>query len=100
MTGKKTKDEQELDRAIEKTFPASDPVAPKHITGTEPPGSEPGRKPPKLSGDDIERAATETCLRCKGTGSIVMAGKDAAAMQCPDCQGLGRVVVPSDPRPP
>ncbi len=99
MTGKKAQDERELDRAIEKTFPASDPVAPKHITGTEPVGSEPGRKAPKILKEDIERAATEICARCDGNGTIALSGKNAATMQCPDCLGLGRVVVASDPGP-
>lgn len=85
-------DEKLLDHAVEKTFPASDPVAPKHVTGTEPPGSDPRRQPPSISRTQIEAAAqpTEVCSLCNGTGKI--AADEPDAEDCPQCNGLGRVV--------
>ena len=67
--------ERKLDKAIEQTFPASDPVPPKKITGTEQPGSDPSRKPVEISREEVERAAVETeeCPQCHGTGRIVKA---------------------------
>ena len=38
-----------LTRRVEQTFPASDPIAPKSITGTEPPPSDPARTAPVIS---------------------------------------------------
>ena len=63
----------ELDRAVKQTFPASDPVKPKHITGTETPGSDVNRQPPEISKEDVERAAVPTvvCPRCNGVGVVV-----------------------------
>jgi hypothetical protein len=49
--------EKELDEAVRQTFPASDPIAPRHITGTEPPGSDPHRKTPRITREQIEAAS-------------------------------------------
>ncbi len=69
----KKETDRHLDRSLNETFPASDPVAPKHITGTEPPLSDPGRKAPKLSASEVDAAAVETeeCPRCHGSGRVV-----------------------------
>lgn len=85
-------DDELLDHAIEATFPASDPIAPRHATGIEPPGSDPGRQPPDITRSEIEAAAlaTETCPLCNGTGKIAADGPDAE--DCPQCNGFGRVV--------
>ena len=73
----KPKDEKQLDEAVKQTFPASDPIAPKHVTSTEPPASDPGRKAPKISKEEVDAAAVQTA-------------------ECPRCNGTGRVVVPKD----
>jgi len=46
-----------LDDAVDMTFPASDPIAPGHATGTEPSRRPANRKAPAISKEDIERAA-------------------------------------------
>ena len=57
---KEREEEKALDRAIEQSFPASDPIPPKHITGTEPPGSDIDRKAPKITRQQVEAAANPT----------------------------------------
>lgn len=49
--------DRKLDDAVDMTFPASDPVAPGHSTGTEPPRGPADRKAPVVSREEIERAA-------------------------------------------
>jgi len=49
--------ERMVDDAVEMTFPASDPTAPGHSTGTEPASRPTNRQAPILSKEDIERAA-------------------------------------------
>ena len=71
-----SKADRHIDRALEQSFPASDPVQPKNVTGTEAPGSSITRKAPKISRADVEAAAQQT-------------------VECPECQGVGRVV-PAD----
>ena len=56
----KKREEKALDRAIEQSFPASDPIPAKHITGTEPPGSDIDRKAPKITRQQVEAAANPT----------------------------------------
>ncbi len=87
------KEEKELDRAVEKTFPASDPIAPGHPTSTEPPGSDPHRQAPVLSHEEVEAAApkTEVCPTCHGSGKVD--ANDPLSEKCPQCLGLGRVVI-------
>ena len=76
----RTQADRKHDKAVEQTFPASDPIASKSVTGTEPPKSDPNRKAPIISSEDIEAAKpqTEECPRCHGTGRVVAAsdGKD------------------------
>jgi hypothetical protein len=69
--------DHQIDRALKETFPASDPVQPKRITGTEAPGSDINRKAPRISSEDVQSAAQRT-------------------MECPHCHGVGRVVAPDD----
>ena len=80
--------EDGLDEAIEQTFPASDPIAPGNSTGTEKPGSDPNRKAPVITREQVQDAAaqTEECPACQGRGRI-----DTGA--CQRCGGLGRVAV-------
>jgi hypothetical protein len=68
-------EDKELDESLKQTFPASDPFAPKHPTGTEPPSADPHRKTPEISQEDVRAAtvATEECPRCRGTGRVVAA---------------------------
>lgn len=85
--GRTTKEqERELDKAVEQTFPASDPVAPHNITGTEPPGSDPKRKAPKIKKEDIEAAAqpTEECPTCHGTGRVAVSVEGDAVRPKPE----------------
>jgi hypothetical protein len=51
------KREAKIDDAIDKTFPASDPVAPGRATGNEPPARPIGRQAPEVRKEDVERAA-------------------------------------------
>jgi hypothetical protein len=50
--------EEKIDEAVEMTFPASDPIAPGHATGTEPAVRPADRRAPVVSKEDVERAAT------------------------------------------
>jgi hypothetical protein len=83
--------DRDLDKAIEQTFPASDPIAPGPVTGTERPGSNPSRKAPVISSQQVEEAAAETevCSRCEGEG--VRHGKE-----CSHCRGHGRLAIADD----
>jgi hypothetical protein len=57
MTATKRKEtERKVDKAIDMTFPASDPVATGGATSTEPPRRPADRKPPIVSKEEIERA--------------------------------------------
>ena len=57
MDDESKKCDRALDKAVEHTFPASDPIAPKHITGTEPPGSDIQRQAPAITKEQVEAAA-------------------------------------------
>lgn len=67
------KADRQLDRTLEQTFPASDPVPHKKITGTEPLGSDINRRAPRTSSQEVEAAAQSTidCPHCNGVGKIV-----------------------------
>jgi hypothetical protein len=56
VTEKAKAKEKKLDKAVDMTFPASDPVASGKATGTEPPRRPADRKPPIISKEEIERA--------------------------------------------
>jgi hypothetical protein len=55
-TTRKKKTEKWIDKAVEMTFPASDPVASGQATSTEPPGRPKERKPPIITREEIEQA--------------------------------------------
>jgi hypothetical protein len=76
MQATRPKSEEKLDKALEQTFPASDPATPDVITGTEKPGSDIKRKPPEISRQDVEAAAQKT-------------------IECPTCHGIGRIAAPT-----
>lgn len=59
MTSKaksRAKKDEQLDHALEETFPASDPVASGQSTGTEASGRPTDRKAPVISKEEIEMA--------------------------------------------
>jgi len=90
-TSSRRTQDRELDKAIEQTFPASDPTATGSTTSTERPGSDPTRKAPVITKKQIEAAAAETedCSQCNGTGK-------ASERECHHCGGIGRVAVSDD----
>ena len=93
---KRKNTEVELDRAIEQSFPASDPVAPKHITSTEPPGSEINRKPPDITPEAVKAAALpDGRPPVPATPVQKKAGAQPGASQvpCPHCEGTGYLSV-------
>jgi len=49
--------EKKIDDAIDKTFPASDPTATGHATGTEAPARPADRKAPIVTKEEIEEAS-------------------------------------------
>ena len=49
--------QKKVDKALDMTFPASDPPASGKVTGTEPPARPSGRQAPIISKDDLEAAA-------------------------------------------
>jgi hypothetical protein len=52
----KSKLDAQLDEALTDTFPASDPIAVGHFTGTEPPARPIDRKAPVIDLDDVAAA--------------------------------------------
>jgi hypothetical protein len=48
--------DKQLDEALTETFPASDPVAVGHFTGTEPPARPVDRKAPVIDLEDVAAA--------------------------------------------
>ena len=71
---KKTKAKQrKVDRALDMSFPASDPPASGRSTGTEPPARPSSRQAPRVSKAEIEAAAgrkpeAEARKRHRGVG--------------------------------
>ena len=53
---KRNRKSNKRDNALDKTFPASDPVAQGGATATEPPKAPMDRKPPLISREQIEAA--------------------------------------------
>lgn len=87
--------EEKLDRAVEMTFPASDPPLPGNPTGNEGASQPQGRQAPLISRDDIERARDEPK---KSQSTDLAPGDDAPAGTvgtgediCPMCKGGGRI---------
>jgi hypothetical protein len=103
--------EEKLDRAVEMTFPASDPPLPGNPTGNEDASQPEGRHAPRISRDDVERARGEPkksrsndlapsddapagtpstgediCPMCTGRGRL------DGGSTCPNCAGRGKVI--------
>lgn len=55
-SGREAPPEEKIDKAIEKTFPASDPPATGKPTSTEPSKRPKDRHPPVISKEEIEHA--------------------------------------------
>jgi hypothetical protein len=53
---KKKKENKKVDKAVDMTFPASDPVATGKATSTEAPHKPVDREPPAISKEEIEQA--------------------------------------------
>lgn len=49
-------EERKVDKAVDMTFPASDPVATGRATGNEPPSRPIDRKPPVITREEIDQA--------------------------------------------
>jgi hypothetical protein len=99
---------KKLDEAVEKTFPASDPVNVGSPTGTEPPKRPADRLPPVTTKEEIEAAqrgeghvhrqhqssAVDEPLRHekhRGIGDVgLKRGEKAAKTKVDDHGGLGR----------
>ena len=82
--GKKAR-EEDVDKSVEMTFPASDAATPGHATSTEPPSRPTDRRAPTISKDDIEAAA-------KGTGQGRRETSPSPAhVACPECGGSGKI---------
>ena len=56
MTEAKKSKEKKIDKAVDMTFPASDPPARGKATGTEPPKRPVDRKAPVITKEEIDQA--------------------------------------------
>jgi hypothetical protein len=56
VTQDKAKKDRKIDKAGDMTFPASDPAAAGHATGTEPPARPADREAPVITREEVERA--------------------------------------------
>jgi hypothetical protein len=56
LFGRNNEQEKKVDKAVDMTFPASDPVAAGEATSTEPPRRPVDREPPVISKEQIEQA--------------------------------------------
>lgn len=92
--------QKKVDRALDQTFPASDPPASNQATGTEPPARPASRQAPLISKEQIEAAAgadrrsQQRRARKRHRG----VGQDGDAIDAGDDQGLGRAGVEPKPR--
>lgn len=106
--------DEKLDRAIEMTFPASDPPLPGSATGTEQLNEPKDRQSPRLTREEIDRASgrrsaaniaheqsqmvpgddgpqgtpgtgEDLCPMCRGRGKM-------EGGVCSNCQGKGKVI--------
>jgi CBS domain-containing protein len=97
--------EREVDRAVESTFPASDPTASGRATSTEPATRPVDRQAPVISREDIERASGrgrreaidrpivgETSAARQSPGDDAAPGTPGTGEDvCPQCKGTGRI---------
>jgi hypothetical protein len=96
--------QKKVDRALDQTFPASDPPASNQATGTEPPARPASRQAPLISKEQIEAAAgadrrsqqRRARKRHRGVGQDGLHPGDA--IDAGDDQGLGRAGVEPKPR--
>jgi hypothetical protein len=88
-------DEEKIDRAVEMTFPASDPPLPGNPTGNERATQPANRQAPLISRDDVERArggAKAAPDQDMAPGDDAPAGTPGTGEDiCPMCSGRGRV---------
>jgi hypothetical protein len=92
--GSKADVEEKLDRAVEMTFPASDPPLPGNPTGNERASQPQGRQAPLISREDVQRArsGSRTPDRELAPGDDAPAGTPGTGEDiCPVCNGRGRV---------
>jgi hypothetical protein len=97
--------ERKVDRAVESTFPASDPTASGRATSTEPATRPVDRKALVISKEDIERASGtrrseamdrpivgETSTARRAPGDDAAPGTPGIGENvCPQCKGTGRI---------
>jgi len=96
--------QKKVDKALDQTFPASDPPASNQATGTEPPARPASRQAPLISKEQIEAAAgadrrsqqRRARKRHRGVGRDGLHPGDA--IDAGDDQGLGRAGVEPKPR--
>jgi hypothetical protein len=79
LENSKDRKDRQLDRSLDLTFPASDPVAPYHITGTEPLESDPSRMPAEITEEQVADAQVETveCPYCHGSGRVTKSASES-----------------------
>jgi hypothetical protein len=56
LFGPSRQHDEKVDKAVDMTFPASDPVATGQATSTEPPKRPTDRQPPLISKEEIDQA--------------------------------------------
>jgi hypothetical protein len=56
LFGRNEEQERKIDKAVDMSFPASDPISTGSATSTEPPTRPTDRKAPIISKEDIEQA--------------------------------------------
>jgi hypothetical protein len=56
LFGRSSEQERKIDKAVEMSFPASDPIATGGATSTEPPSRPTDRSAPVISEEEIEQA--------------------------------------------
>ena len=97
--------QKKVDKALDMTFPASDPPASRQSTGTEAPGRPRNRQAPVISKEEIEAAAgpdrrqrrREGRKRHPGVGSDGLPEDDAGGDNAEQA-GLGRAGTVAKPQ--
>ncbi len=56
LFGRRNEQDRKIDKAVEMSFPASDPIATGNATSTEPPARPTDRSAPVISPEEIEQA--------------------------------------------
>src|SRR5687768_1745113 len=86
--------DKKLDKAVEKTFPASDPVTVGKPTGTEPAKRPVDRQPPVITKEQVEAAE-----RGEGHAHRDVDGSDQEKMRRQKHHGLGNAGLNADDTP-